>query len=527
MSRKKNSKLASILLGPALVIGGILALWENEGRFNYYLAAKNTTVIENASQMPGEAVSFTGQLDTTIPIQGEYIERFDQFHVITRDAEIYSWEESTDSDGNTTWSKGWYSYLDSNSRNSGLNQTLSSRDFYPSRYLLNDMVIAPERIHFADDAVQVSMSTLRLSGTGQSLGLEPQGKYLFLDGGRSDDLGDERVSYTGIPNAPLASYFGVIESGRGVGRQFEMNTGFISQIIGNDGILHHLVNGDRATALGKIKAHFNRVVWFTRLGGTAAIVFGIMIFFGSFMSLLYRIPFLGNLVEAGVILISLAIGIPIALLVIIAGLIVHNPVSVALPLAFVIGGVIYMVRRSRTTKTNARRIIADRTASVSSVQNLADSPVQHMTKPEATGTGTQPVESGQPPLQQAQPPLYQAQAPDLNAIEQTFVHLGMMAMIEGGLDKKEVKMLLRWGQDNGISKERMEALKAMARQGDHSGDIASREDLELLACMALVDGEMSKSEWSVLVALARRMGLSGVDVRQIVSDIESGELVPG
>jgi hypothetical protein len=526
MSRKKNSKFASILFGPALVIAGILALWENEGRFNYYLAAKKTTPIEHPSQMPGEPVSLTGNLDTNIPIMGEYVKQFDRFHLVRRHAEIYSWDESTDSDGNTTWSKGWYSSLDSNSRNSGLRQRLSSSSLYPPHYMLDGMLITPDRIHFADDSVQLSMSTLTLSPQGQSLGLQQQGKYLFLDNQRSDDLGDERVSYTGIPNEPLASYFGVVSDGRGIGRQFERNDGFISAIIGNDGILHHLVNGDRGTALGKIRAHFTRTVWLTRLGGTVAIVIGIMVFFSSFMSLLYRIPLLGNVVQAGVIVISLAIGLPLALLVMIAGLIVHNPLSAALPLALVIGGVIYMVRRSRNTRNNARKILSDRTASMSARQEMKETPVQHLAGSPVQEKADGPVQAmSDAATQEPQPLSPGPQIPvELSAVEQTFVHMGMMAMLEGGLDKKEKKMLMNWGRENGISQERMDTLTAMARQGDHSDDVAKKEDLEMLALMALVDGELSKGELTVLVALARKMGLTDVDVRQIINDIESGQL---
>jgi hypothetical protein len=533
VSEKKNSKFASILIGPALVIGGIMALWQNEGRFDYYKAAKDTIVINSPSEHAGEPVSYTSDLDTTIPIGGEYVERFVSYHMVRRSAEIYSWDKSTDSDGHTTWRQGWYSSLENNSRNSGFSQQLSSRRFYPPRYSLGDMEISPKHIHFVDEDVSIPMDSVALTGKGRSLGLSQQSGYLYLDKGRSDDFGDERVSYQGIPNAPLASYFGVVSDSKGVGRQFEVNTGIISQLIANDGILHHLVNGDREQSLDKIKADFSRVVWYTRFGGSAAIIFGIYTFLSSFMSLLYRIPLLGNLVESGVILVSLVVGLPIALFVILAGLIIHNPLSVALPLAIIVGGIVYVIRRSRATTKNAQRILSDRLSTPHTARPVSasnPSPVQDNAARLAASAGfaTQQSTTDDRPVTPAQETALTGDGDEsgLDVIEKTFVHLAIMALAEGGLDKKENKMLVTWGKENGVTKERMKELYVKAKKGDVAHHPANREDLELLACMALIDGDLSKREWKILVTIASKMGLSALDVRNIISDIASGQLAP-
>ena len=302
---KKNSKLGAVLFGPALVIGGVLALWENEGRFDYYQAARDAIVINSPGESTGLPIAYTNTLDTDIPIDGDYVTEFVGFHLISRRAEIYSWDKSEDSEGHTKWDLDWQSNLESNSRNSDLQQNLNSAALYPDGYALGPMDISAEKIHFVDDYVSISPAELRLSVQGNSIELLKSGSYFHLNKGRSDKLGDERISYRGIPNAATASYFGVVFGGLAVGKQFEMNEGIISEIIGNDGILHHLVNGERAAALVKIQQDLTQKTWMVRIGGTLAIIIGIYVFFSVFMSLLYRIPYIGGLVASGVFLVSL------------------------------------------------------------------------------------------------------------------------------------------------------------------------------------------------------------------------------
>ena len=300
MSRKKNNKLGAVIFGPVLVIGGVLALWENEGRFDYYAAARNASVINSSTELAGEPIAYTNALDTDIPIYGDYVTEFVGFHVVSRYAEIYSWDQSKDSEGHTKWKLGWYSNLDSNSRNSGLQKTLSSRALYPDGYELGHIEISAENIHFVDDYVSISPAGVRLSRRGEHA-RTPEVRVLFpIEQGSFGQPGRRANQLRGIPNAPTASYFGVVFGGVAVGKQFEMNDGLISDIIGNDGILHHLVNGEREAALVKIKQDLTKKTWMVRIVGTLAIVIGIYVLFSVFMSLLYRIPVIGAAVGYGV-----------------------------------------------------------------------------------------------------------------------------------------------------------------------------------------------------------------------------------
>ena len=540
------SKIKSCAWGPGLAITGILVLWENESRFNYYEAARDATQISSPHESSGEPISFTSRLDTDIPITGDYIERFISYHKVSRRAAIYSWHKGKDSEGHTTWELGWHSRLEKNSRNSGLQQKLSSRDLYPSHYILGDMRITKDHIHFVDSPVAISVKSLELTNKAHSLKPRNSGG-LYLTNGKPNNLGDERVIYKGIPNAPMATYFGVISDEEGVGKQLETVPEKVSSLIKNDGILHHLVNGGREAALIKMKENFERIVWYTRIGGSLAIIVGIYFFFNSFYSLLYRIPLVERLVNKGAFVGSLAIGTPIALIVIISGLMTHNPFSVAFPLIIIITLVTYFILRSKTTKKQANHMLKERLSKLPpplpQPQAASDSAITTRFK-----TIPPPLPPPLPPPQTAStseilPRFKNTQkltetitdetsssaislpAQDNNLIEQTFLQLATMGHAEGGFKKKERKLLNKWGGKHNVSEERMSELLTQAKKGGDQPSPTKREDLELLTIMALVDGEISTDEWKLLVKFAQRMGLALLDVRNIIRGIESGELV--
>lgn len=58
----------------------------------------------------------------------------------------------------------------------------------------------------------------------------------------------------------------------GRGMQFDYKCGFISGIIKDDGMLHHLVNGTRDEALKTIESRLSKLKWIIRFADAAAII---------------------------------------------------------------------------------------------------------------------------------------------------------------------------------------------------------------------------------------------------------------
>ena len=73
MASNRNNR-GGIIIGPILVVGAIIALWKNEGRFDYYKAAKKATVLVDSSKHNSRSpIAFTGELGS-FEIAGRYIE---------------------------------------------------------------------------------------------------------------------------------------------------------------------------------------------------------------------------------------------------------------------------------------------------------------------------------------------------------------------------------------------------------------------------------------------------------------------
>ena len=502
MSSDRN-RLSGLIAGPVLVFGGILGLWQNEGRFNYHEAAENAVVITSPDERPLEVVSYTGRFDEDIVLDGRLVDQFQGYFHVVRESEIYSWERR-ETDNGTEWDRGWYDSLDSNSRNAGLVQQLYDVYFYPPIYEVGDLEVAVNDIHFVDNFVEIPLRSLALNREGVNLGLQPSGRYFYLDKGRPDDLGDERIAYYGLEADRTMTYFGMIRYGVGSGYQAPVDEGIINSLIGNDGVLHHVVAGDREVALEKMEADFERTVWITRLVGTLVIVIGFNVFFSVFVSLLYRIPILGDIVEVGVWLVSIVLGVPIALVVILAGILVNNPFTVALPLALVVGGLVYFARQRSRVSENAKNALEERRVAAPKIS-----------RPK-TGEPDEPAVSG-----------FAAgtEAPSSNdgGMEETFVTLVQMALAEGELDKRENKFLVDWGRGQGISESRMKELFAEVKAGTAKTHTPARDDLHLMICVALADGVVSAKEWQLLLKLSKLMGVSRQELKQMLFDVEDGK----
>lgn len=491
--KDKNNPLAAFLIGPAIVCVGVLALWENEGRFNFYKAARNARIVASPEEAQlGEAVSMTDQLETKMPIAGLYTKEFSGYYRVRRSAKIYSWERDEDSEGHVTWDQGWHSYVQDNNRNTGLRQTLSTKTLFPAKYQLGELEIAPQDIQLLDASEDIDASQLELTKQGQDAQLTFSASSLFKGQGtlQSPKLGDERVDYTGIPNAPTASYFGVINQGIGRGKRYEISDSFVSSLIQNNGILHHLANGPRDQALDTLKGSFTRLMWYTRLGGTVAVVIGIAIFLSSFVNLLYSIPIIGRLVSWGVLLISLILGLSISLMVIVTSALLHHPLWLAAPLVLLVGAIYFIWRAKGKAKANAGRAL------------------DYYQQKHAT----EALDISQPRM-------------SAGLAEESFRNLAKLAS-EGGLGKKENQFLVKWGEQNGIDPRRMHELVAEAQADDNPVQAATRDDFILLICLALVDGMLSSREQSALTSLAKQLGLTSDDVREIIVAVESGELLP-
>jgi len=347
MAKREEDSWGNAFIGPILVFLSLCALWKNETRFDYYRAASKIEVSTSLSDVQsGQPLAYTGIMDPgAVSFQGNYIEQFTGFLVVYREAEIYAWDRDEDSDGDVTWSREWMSSVESNSRNNGIRQELASRSFLPSEYEISDLAVASDRIEFVDSTLVIPPNNLRRTIAGSRL--SPEGRYFVLRKGRPDNLGDERLLFRAIPVPKTATYFGKFENGKGVADRSHERTNFINEFIQDTGILHHIVAGEREQALATMKAYLTRLKWIVRGIGTALVVFGFSMAFSKLVGFLFHIPLIGALAEAGVFVMSVGLGIPLALLTIGAGYLAGHPIILGLFLCLLAVGIFFLVKTSR------------------------------------------------------------------------------------------------------------------------------------------------------------------------------------
>lgn len=480
--RKKNNPLAALVFGPALVVGSVMALWQNEHRFDYHKAAKSTQeVFEVQALSPDQVFSFTGPMDQSLTIPGHYVESFTGFLTVKRRAEIYAWDEDEDSDGNTDWDREWMTSVQSNSRNSEVKQTLSSQRFIPKTFQAGELEIKTDRMEFVDGFQSISPRELTLSSKGQQVNFDVQDNYFYLDKGASDDIGDERISYRALPVPPTATYFGKYGKAQAVAHQAEMKKGFISSIIKDTGVLHHLVAGERETALSTMKAHIWRLKMIVRAAGVAANIMGWAIFFGFFIRFLINIPVIGDLMQTGVSLLSVLFGSVIGAVTILAAYITSHPIILVLILLAAFGGLLMLRRKGRSTQRSLRSGL--------------ETQIGHALSPG-----------------------------ELKELE--FLELIHLANRDGNVDMNEQKYLRNWSKRQGWDDAKIASLieRAKSSSGTQGTASSSRDHLLQLIRLALADGSVDGKELKTIRKAGKEIGCGRKEISQMLSQARRGAL---
>ena len=418
MAKNKRNSWMGIFFGPAVTFFALVALWKNETRFNFYAAAERTTPVQNIDDASdGQLLSFTGPMDRSLSMPGDYVEKLTGYLKVDRQAEIYAWDRHEDSDDRVTWRREWMSRLENNSRNSGIRQTLSAKTFMPASYQVGKLNVQADKIEFVNATSQLDLNQLNLVNT--RLVKEAGYYYLRKSGAVSgQQIGDERVRYRGIPVPSKASYFGKYQSGQAVADTSKQRTGWVNLMIQDTGVLHHLVAGDRPQALSTMKEYFGRLKWIVRGVGTAASVFGVMILFSSIFGFLYAVPIIGRVAEGGSILFALAIGIPLAIITMTVAYFFANPLLL-LGIGFAIAVVLYLLRRrSNSVKTGLKDQLNQRYG-----HTVEDS--------------------------------------ELKEIE--FIELAQFALADGKINDSEAKILSQWAKKHRWSDDKYETMLAKAK----------------------------------------------------------------
>ncbi|MFT5734483.1 MAG: hypothetical protein ACI8WY_003165, partial [Planctomycetota bacterium] len=457
-----KGKYSGFVFIPVLIGGGILALWENEGRFDYAKAAADARAIPTSSDARGEEpISLTGPLPPGATLTPQYLEELTGWLEVSATAEIYCWDDESDEDDMLSdLELDWRNYVPDVKENMGVTKWLDSGTARLNRVTVGDTTVERAGLKLIDDDQQLELTGLELNAKAKELGLVIVGDRLCSGARALSDpqLGDERVSYRAVPAASTGTYFGSIRDGKGHPRDFEIELSRISRLIGNDGVLHHLVNGERAEAVRKMKADISGLKWRIRGFGLLAIISGILLALSTVASLLYMIPVLGDLARGASLILSVVVGGTVGLLVILSSALFHHPVALAIPLASLGAVALYLRSLKGKAAGNARR---------------------HRARASSATSGS-PAHSSRDPFADR----------DRAALE-ALVHV---AMGDGDLSRRERRVLDQWADAAGIDQDALEHMIETADPEDTTHEPAGREELVDLIELALADGVLSSKE---------------------------------
>lgn len=482
MARLKTKRLLQLLAGWVIFLIGLLLLWFSEVQFDLYRAAAATSELKSPNDAPGGSpISWTGPMDPGLSIPGEYIDTFDGFLAVSRKVDIYGWHRrgnrlnlgTSRRNSLRRWSLRWRESLEDNSRNDQIQQQCKPREFRAPEYRVGTLPIDQSSIQFADIDRPINPRSLKVSETGTRLKLTPQYALFYLAKGRASRVGDERVRYTGIPVPRVATYFGKIESGRGTVYRTRRQTGLFHLSFQDAGDLHHIVAGDRQTALATIRsiARWNR--WTERGISATLIVVGCYLLISWMTGFLFHLPTLAWIVETGTFVASLAIGSAITMATILAAYLIAHPLllpGIAMVLATTIG---LIWKRGRGSQDSLRREL--------------EAPL------------------GRP-----------LGAEELKELE--FAELARLAMCHGSLHNDEIKLLRKWAKQHRWDQAKYDAMLEQARDQRTAPGAALSSDDHLcnLIRLAMADGTLSGQELQLIRKVSKRLGYDDRTIDKII-----------
>ncbi|MEM6988512.1 MAG: TMEM43 family protein, partial [Pseudomonadota bacterium] len=414
-------------------------------------------------------------------VQDAHVGELSNYMAVRRVAEIYAWDRQTSSDGPDRWTLEWQRSPESNSRNRGLQQRFRGDWLVPQHYHLGELDIDSSSIRFVDPFTTLSPRTLTWRDRNVAPSRTTSEHFYFplnQSGNGGPQLGDERVSYRAIAVPPRVTYFGQYDGRFAVVDDSGRRDGWINGLIQNEGLLHHLVAGERDAAIESIRADEAKIKLYTRLGGTVAAILGVHLLLTKVFALLLMIPFIGYLVERTLFAVSVGVGLALSLTTMALGFAAANLLTVLALCAAVMLGFFVLRARAKRQSTTARDTVQTQ---------------------------------------------YAQQLQDHSLAEIEFIELARLAALDGEIAASERKLLFEWARRRGWSVLVSDALIDKALRDD-TGFMPtdSRPDMVAnLVRIALADGNLSARELDRIKAISQRAGLEDAAVHAVIKQVES------
>lgn len=380
---KLSNSLGGILVGLALFIGGTILLWWNEGN-----SVKTTKAIKEAQsvavnlenidsvnpEFEGKLVHATGTAMTLDTLRDEMFGVKTNAIQLVRKVEYYQYVESSQSEkkekiGGATETVTTYTY-----KQQWVDEPINSAEFHDPSYQASNKVLTTvdDKNTLANDVTfgayvlpQFMVAGIRgssavpvdftdelrkewryvINSTTDSLSdVKANGNVVYF--GRNQNVpnnGDVRVTFSQVTTPQQISVIAKV-----IGNTFE-------QYIAKNGKSFSRVEMGTVSADNMFEgAHKDNKMWtwILRIIGVLVVIGGIKSMFGLLVNLFAVLPFLKNVVNAGIGLVCFIVGLVWSLLIVAIAWIAYRPV-LGIVLLVVAGALIYFLVSSSKKKKAA------------------------------------------------------------------------------------------------------------------------------------------------------------------------------
>jgi Transmembrane protein 43 len=354
-----------LIIGPLLVIGAIVLLGWNEGRAVQAIvglkdAASQVVEADASGPSPGDhnkLVHVVGNATAQSPIQDADVGiSFPGQVAVARTAEMYQWkedkkEETEEKLGGGTTTTTTYDYtrvwsddpINSSEFRHPENHQNPEMPFRNTRFTASDAKLGGWRLD-PDILDQLHLSQA-LTPEAPS-GWARSGESFYRGDPATPKVGDMRMRFAGLPSGTTISVLAK-QSGDGFA-PFTAKNGYEVELA---------AMGDRSAAeliAGKRRSEAV-LTWILRAVGMGLMFLGVALFLGPLSTLASVIPLLGDLVGGAVALVSLAIAVPLSILVIAFAWLTFRPLigGSLILVALVVGYFLWRWRKSRAPAVTA------------------------------------------------------------------------------------------------------------------------------------------------------------------------------
>jgi hypothetical protein len=354
-----GSSLAGLIIGPLLVIGAVVLLWWNEGRAMQAIvglkdAASQVVEADASGPLPdnhNKLIHVVGSATAQSPIQDPDVGvSFPGQVAVARTAEMYQWkedkkEETEEKLGGGTTTTTTYDYtrvwsddpINSSEFRHPENHQNPEMPFRSARFTASDAKLGGWRLD-ADILDQIKF--VQALTPEAPAGWARSGESFYRGDPATPKVGDMRVRFAGLPSGTTISVLAK-----------QSSDGFAPFTAKNGYEVELAAMGDRSAAeliAGKRRSEAV-LTWILRAVGMGLMFLAVALFLGPLSTLASVIPLLGDLVGGAVALVSLAIAVPLSILVIAFAWLAFRPLigGSLILVALIVGYLLWRWRKSR------------------------------------------------------------------------------------------------------------------------------------------------------------------------------------